>query len=265
MRERELEFSPENIKGRQYRVPTITGEGSGFGFTFDNLHLPIGWQEKISKVTAVRNGGLENFLNKECEGRGLPPGEVVYDPKTGLPLELSVETDPTSKISLITEFPDREKGLYRGENVNQLMVAIVLQRSLIGFFNLFKADNQMFIPYIDGSDEYGYYSRFLQLPEGFLETGTIITDANYQASLALLAKDIASQFGLTLKGIWFDKQMGILGSVDVLEGDACGYDLDERSRRYEPHNVDTPYQAVVLHGVVASFINHLLRSKDGQA
>ena len=61
----------------------------------------------------------------------------------------------------------------------------------------------------------------------------------------------------------FDER-GLLTSVAVNGDRTCYYLADggQLSRRYEAHNTDTPYQALAMHNIVASYINFLLEKRD---
>lgn len=256
MSERPNPISSEIIWGREFRVPAIVGKGSGAGFDFSDLHLPRGWEEVIPKFKAINCERVRALFEQDCQERDLTPGEIEFDSATGILREITIRTIPVSRLYLVDSFPKLQDGVYQGENVDNLQVAIILQRFAVNILNIVWPDK--LYPYIEGGERgCGYCSRNLKIPEEFLKTETLLTDSYYQRNFEVQASNIAGRFGLTLRTISFDKR-GFLDRFEVKEGNACGYYLERGGGDYYGHNVDTPHQVAVLHGIGATFINDLL-------
>jgi hypothetical protein len=102
-----------------------------------------------------------------------------------------------------------------------------------------------------------YGSVNLKLPADIykLGEGEKATSEYYRQKLSCLALNIAGRFGLQYDktDVAFDEK-GILMGAEV-EGDRTNYTIGRLGRDYQPHNVDTAYQAAALHGIVANYIN----------
>lgn len=270
--ERESEISPERIWGGVFRVPAITGEGTGGCFGIKDLCLPKGWEEVVSEVQINAEAARE-FFQSTCSARGVPQGDIVIDPSTKILLEIVVHTKPISRLRLADNFVDREAGLYQMDDVRDARVAIALQmmgaRLLTPFWveaGLIKKHE--LIPHIDGG-EIGYYSRDLRMPDAVYSDEKVWTNDYYQCDFAIRASNIAGRFGMSLsvQGVRFNER-GLLSGVDVQPGNACGYNLGvfgtPDQQRYTGHNVDFPRQVLALHGIVADHINDLLGRVDGE-
>ena len=117
------------------------------------------------------------------------------------------------------------------------------------------------IPMVEGGGSgRGFGFDNLNLPRRWEETEF---NDYFKSSFEHDAHNIAGRFGLTIHHITWDKETGILISVDVNEGNACGIYLERdsvssNSGRYAGHNIDTLTQAHVLFSIVARFINEVL-------
>lgn len=266
---REFLDSPESIIGSPFKIPSILGQGSGRGFTFDGLHLPIDWEKAIPTLKQIDWEGFYTFFAEQCKQDDLKPGKISVDSKTGIMTGISIKSRPEASIKISNHFIDRQAGIYEAENVNDINIAIRLQRTASAFLanvnRLIGLDNTY--SYIDGQGK-NYYSANLSIPKHILETDQSITNDYYKMSFKMRASNIAGRFGLTIRDIEFDNR-GIPVYFGVNEGSACEYYLDPNNKqdgRYSGHNIDTPYQAAVLHGIGASFINDMVRrsSQDGR-
>lgn len=264
MRNSEVDFN--DIWGKEFRIPSIVGEGSGAGFNFSNLHLPRGWEEVVPK-SEVSPEKLQKLLDRYCQMFHLPAGKIEFYPENSVLKGISIKTKPISRLELDTEFPYNQEGRYQGKNIKDLKVAIVLERLAVGWLGMLWDEvdqglSRSHYSYIDGEPGRGFWSHNLAIPKEYLETKEPVTNNYYQRSFLLNASNIAGRFGLTLREIHFDNR-GIPTSFDIREGNACGYDLGfgMNNGQYVGHNVDRADQAAVLHGIGAFFINHLLEKK----
>ncbi|MDO8570776.1 MAG: hypothetical protein Q7R97_04295 [Candidatus Daviesbacteria bacterium] len=260
----ERKIDSENIWGREFRVPSVVGEGSGRGFQFSGLHIPKDWDTISDKIKIFKPANLQSFFEDVCERFQQIPGSIIFDSKTGILKSLSIKTKPVSSLKLDTEFPNQSEGIYQGENVKNLKTAIALQRTagswLWYLWHELDPKLSQYYGLIDG-DPGSYYSRGLEIPREFLESEESVSNDYFRERFQLNASNIAGRFGLTLRTMHFNEK-GILHSYDIEEGNGCCYFIDSGNRgRYIGHNVDTPVQAAVLHGIGASFINSLFQQK----
>lgn len=266
---KEAAINPDNIWGKEFRVPAIVGEGSGKGFRFSGLHIPKDWDSIAENIKCLSPNNFKLFFEERCESFQLKPGSIKFDHKTGLLKSISVKTEPVSSLKLDFKFVNRSDGIYQAENVKDLKTAIVLQRVagawLANLWNELDPNLSQYYALIDGRPGI-YYSTALGLPKEFLnDDDEPLTNTYFQDRFYFDASNIAGRFGLTLRTMKFNPK-GIPVSFDINEGNACGYYMYPScsDNRYHGHNIDTPEQVAVLHGIGASFINHLLRRKlDG--
>ena len=255
-----------DIWGGEFRIPAIIGEGSGKGFNFSNLHLPRNWEEAVPKLK-VNPDKLQELLDWYCQKFHLPTGEINFYPENQVLRRISIRTKPISRLELDTDFPGNSEGMYQGRNVRDLNTAIVLQRLAVGWLGFLWDEinpdlwRWRYYSHIDGEPGRGFCSHNLTIPKEYLTADEPVTHSHFQWNFRLQASNIAGRFGLTLGRIDFDER-GILTSFSIKEGNACSYDLGISIDRgqYLGHNVDRADQAAVLHGIGASFINHLLKS-----
>ncbi len=256
--------SPESIIGSPFKIPSIVGRGSGRGFTFDGLHLPIGWEKAIPDLKQIDWEGFYSFFVAECEREDLKPGKISVDRKTGIMTGITIKNRPEASIKMANDF-DMKDGIYKAENVNDIHTAIRFQRTSVAFLSRV---NQLIglkdnYSYIDGRPGQ-YYSMNLFIPKdilkGILKMEGSVTNDYYRERFKMRASNIAGRFGLTANDIHFNSQ-GIPDSFGIEEGNGCNYylDPDGRDGTYHGHNIDTPYQAAVLHGIASSFINDMIR------
>lgn len=257
---------PEEVRGREFRVPSIIEEGSGKGFQFYGLHLPHGWGTATDRLKEINWNRLLDFFTSVCDNQEVQLNRIQVDPKSGVLTNISVKTNHIASLQLAREFPYNDDGIYYGINVRNLKAAIALQRCAGTFLHqLWDAVQPNFVPYfslIDGSPGH-YYSYRLEIPTECLISEKPFTYDNFQETFKLGANNIAGRFGLTLRTIHFD-QMGLLRSFDIEEGNACGYYLNPNKLdgMYYGHNVDTPEQVATLHGIGSLFINKLMKLQD---
>lgn len=251
----EKSISPERVWGKDFRIPSIVGEGSGLGFKIENLHLPKDWETKISELKKINYEHFYNVFKQECEEFELKPGLMKYDSK-GILRELTINTSPVSKLYLNLEFQESE-GNYKSENIMHPLTAIVMQKFTAKFLNLLlEKDNKLHrgYPYIAGG--WGHFCPMnLIVPEKFMKSEEVLYS---QEAFKIEASNILGRFGFTLKNIFFDEKNGLLTSFSLSEGLSCGFYIERTDGVYCAHNVDDSYQAAALFGVGATYINHLL-------
>lgn len=252
----EKSISPERVWGEKFKIPLIVGEGSGLGFKIENLHLPRNWEEKVSELKTVEYEAYYDFFKRECEEFKLKPGIMKYDSK-GILRELTINTNPISKLYLDLNFPKEEEGGYKSESINNPLVGIVMQKTVTKILNLLLGEEKgthKGYPYIDG--HWGGFGPIdLIMPEKFLKSKK---DLYSQEAFTIEASNILGRFGFTLGSISYNKENGLLTCIRLREGDACDLSL-EKDGKFSPHNIDSSYQAVALFGVAATYINNLLK------
>lgn len=250
-------LSPENIESHDFRVPSIkwrSGEYELYG-----MGLPHNWEDKIDKIKSLYFG----HVGKQFEEKTGTECELIQDTKTGLIRELSIISQgKKSRVFLETMMP--RNGFYLFDKINDLWLAT----ECLGLFSRYLSaatDFQVKYPYILSNGRGGCGSQDLEVPGQFMANAEKITHEKYQEYFFLKASNIAGQFGVELENekLRFDDR-GILNFAQV-SGDRCTYDLDYSTRRYYPHNVDSVFQAGALHGIVAEFINDLLRRESNES
>jgi hypothetical protein len=253
MMEREILVSPEKLWGDKFRVPAIIGLGSGSGYRFSNLHLPIGWQEQIPNLRQISKEGFSELLGIECRNFSLTPVNIRFDSKTNILTEITVKTE-SETANLYLDAPSYGNGVYRGENVRNLAAAIVLHKTAARFLNQVNSKNQY--SYIDGKRG-SFFSVDLNVPEEFLKSKERLTTDLWQYRFEVEASNIAGRFGESLARLEFN-DIGILQSFELKDGNATNYHFSDLISGYSSNNVDRLSQAAALHGIGASFINGLL-------
>ena len=251
----DLEVSPEDIEGHDFRIPSIRWNAQNYELT--GLHLPYGWQKGISKLKNI-NPKLYSFdLDRMCERRGLN-WDLEISQSSGLITELRLYNDKqNSKVCLNTGYSSHS-GKYESENIEDLNSAIIYQKILAKHLGNF-TENEICYPYIEKTEN-GYYSQNLNIPLNILKSKENLTDHNYQDKIFReTAIYITGQFGTNLRYIRFN-DTGLLDYIQI-DSDDCSYGLDGESGSYHSHNVDFATQAATLHGITAEFINDLLIKK----
>lgn len=255
------DVSPEVVWGKEFRMPSIIGRGTGRDFGFDGLCLPKGWETTTDQYKS--QGYWRRFyrlLEFTCETHHLIPGDLQVDSTTGVLTRMSVYNGRSEQaVSLAHMRHAREEGRYEAENVTDAKSAIALQAGVARFLTSMgdALDHEQEYAYIDKGEKGGYFSIGLTLPEAVhARSYELVTHSGYQADFALRASNIAGRFGTVIKQLQYNDR-GVLNFVGLREGSACHYMLERSAGgiMYVPHNVDTPEQALTLHGVIAQFIN----------
>lgn len=109
----------------------------------------------------------------------------------------------------------------------------------------------------------GYGFSDLNLPRRWEEAIPTLNGQYFRNSFEHFAHNVAGRFGLTIQSIFWDEKTGILTSVNLKEGNACGIYLERafpatEGGGYHGHNVDRLDQAHCLFSIVARFINEIL-------
>lgn len=261
------EVDKDEVWGGPKRIVEIEGLGSGRGFKLNNINLPRDWDESKDKL---KNFDLKRFetLNQEiCEKWGFELERIVFDPSKILK-EISVKnpkTDLVSKMALSDMWLAR-KGDYVTDNLESVEPTMIFQEVAASYFNCVWGDKFSYGSiYCDTKSKLGggYNPLWLEVPQDIYESDGILVGEHYQEELIHEAFNISGRFGLKIKDIDFDDR-GLLTYVAV-DGDRTCYYLENAgisSRRYQGHNIDTPYQALAMHNIVASYINFLLDKRD---
>ncbi|OGY09648.1 MAG: hypothetical protein A2700_02090 [Candidatus Blackburnbacteria bacterium RIFCSPHIGHO2_01_FULL_44_64] len=267
----EYEVSPEVIRGSPIRIPAIVGRGSGGGFDVENLCVPQGWGGVVGELGSIDEDRIQRMFAEDCRGRGLAPGRVVLDPSTHLLREVGLTDSDgrVGKVALSESLAYRERGIYEMVGVFSADAAIALTKvvaQLLTPLTIKLQPERPLVPYVDGRSRgfpAVYYSRSLVVPREWLEPGDELTTERQRFSFLLEASNIAGRFGLTLaRRAWQFTERGLLRDICIKEGNACTYSIETEDsihpNEYVSHNVDTPHQALALHGIVAAHVNSIL-------
>lgn len=253
-------IEPTEINVWEFNVPFITWTGDRYDF--ENLRLPDDWQKAIPRLTA-KPQDWGNYLNNLCQKRKFD-WKLKIDEETGLVTEIKLKNpQQESRVNLDTGFG--HSGVYRGERfdstqmVNDIHMAVIYQKFIAHYLEFISGDKQHY-PYIDKSSDQ-YCSRGLSLPPMVVRFPTSYDYGRYQQGFDRKACQISGQFGLRrLPRVCFDEN-GLLVNIQIDDSKACDYNLDHSSREYYPHNVDTAWEAAVLHSITANFINDLIEAR----
>lgn len=262
--------SPENtIRGSEFKYASIIGQGSGKGFGFDGLSLPINWQEGIAPTKDLLQKGIKRIAELNCSQRNLTLKDFIWDTDRNILKRVSViGSDPMKEeaVELDTSFALSESGSYRAKDVVNAPAALALHGTVARFLTAihYGVNREQIFPYVDGGGKQGgYFSAGLTLPEEIADEKKPVTHSGYQQHFALRASNITGRFGVDLKHLGYDER-GLLTVISIHGGSACLYSLERYMGRqeYAPHNVDTVHQAMALHGVAAMFLNDI-KKKNG--
>lgn len=259
-------IDPRIVWGSKKRIIEIIGQGSGRGFELKNANLPERWEDSIDRSRQIDLGRLALNNSEICEKWGYNLEAIDFD-QNGVLRTMSIKNCDGKDVSTLElsssgHQRETEKGIYVTNNIDSIEAAIVTQEILSRYLG-FLSDDDFKYGYIGSSSSVvmggGFGPVGLEIPKDIFRRDEEITGEGYQTHLYEQAINIAGRFGIQLEGVDFDDR-GALRSVSV-EGDRVYYGLGDsgrRSNKYESHNVDNAYQAAVLHGIVALYINFLL-------
>ncbi len=256
---------PNEIRGSDPKVVEIIGLGSGRGFELKNLNLPIDWDEQLDDAKAIDLECFCHLSESICQKWGYSVDEMIVD-RNNILKKLSIINSKSSELSTIqlnsTIFSCQCDEYDAGE-LSDINSAMIFQEIMSKYFyrcwgikNNFDYGHISCCP--DGGMGNGYGPIDLKVPKKCFESSEESTDSAFQKRFGNKAINIAGRFGVGLNFTKFDEK-GILYDVSVT-GDRTGYCLSQSERSantYTSHNIDTPYQAAALHGIVALFINYL--------
>lgn len=259
--------SPGNtIRGSEFKYASVIGQGSGKGFGFDGLSLPIDWSKGITPTNDFLQNGIKRLAQMYTSPKSLILKDFMWDTNLNILKRVSViGSDPTKEeaVELDTSFALSESGSYRAKDVINAPAALALHATVARFLSAvnYGVGREQIYPYIGGGGEQGgYFSAGLTLPEEIANDKKPVTHSAYQQRFALRASNITGRFGVDLKHLGYDDR-GILNLISIHGGSACLYSLESYMGRqeYAPHNVDTAHQAMALHGVAAMFLNDIIK------
>lgn len=216
--------------------------------------MPHNWNLQ----TPISSQSIENLSDYIFNNR-VPDYYFHRDKNTGLITTLRIKEvgiEIPASVSLVTTGP--LSGIYRSGEIRNLVTALLIQKFFAYYLNQLKESHYPDYPYIDGDFGQQWSSQDLRVPSIFEAMGNQITTDQYQDSFLYKAHEIAGQFGRKLNYVKFD-DLGALTYVQI-DSDDCNYHLGSFNRQYNSHNVDNPFQAATLHGIVAQYINDRLSS-----
>jgi hypothetical protein len=248
------EINSSEIAGHKFRIPTISRDGDFY--RLNNLQLPTNWDKNHYLFKRVDLQYFCDSLNKDEYGDKLD-GKLLYDKDTNLITEISLKNSrgQLSRVSLDQSENYYRNGYYRGEDIDRLSTAIVYQQILSRYLSVSGVD----YAYISGNSR-DYCSIDLKVPENIFKsknkpiTSDLIQDRFYSKAVY-----ISGQFSTNLNYIKYDK-MGIPRLIQI-DSDDCHY-INDGFFGYCAHNVDTPFQAATLHGIVAEFLNDIISREE---
>jgi hypothetical protein len=274
MARQEKEPGHEKPIDHNFRIPSVEGMGAGDGFQLKDLSLPRNYKSLIRALDPKID--IPKFLPKEferdCRHFSLPYGFIEFKGKL-LSQIVFGGLGYSSRVFLDENRLDYETDTkaYRFESVGNIESALVLAKTVCTYLNVLQYCSKQnpqysYVNYFNNGSRDAYFSENLKIPDYLAEKAKKTDNQSFKDSFALEASNIAGRFGLTVRNLHFENQF--LRWFDINEGDACDYGIDLESimdNSYSPHNVDSPRQAMTLHGIGAAYINRLLARRDMRA
>lgn len=254
------DVNPNFVFGDEKRVMTFVVLENG-GFEIEGLNLPKNWNVEINDLTEEDLKKFQDFVPKLCNRWGFSLEKMVFDSKEILK-EIEIKNSQDESISIIKladSGEDYKKGKYLSENLNSIESVIVLQEIMAYYFdNRWVKDDLWVDNFSYGYIESNFFPDELVIPDNFLCFSEKFLDKSYQNDFIEKNNKSAKCFiKAGIKNMEFDDR-GLLQIVE-LESNAK-YFLYKNSE-YAAEDVENPYEAIVLHNVVASYINSLLEAK----
>lgn len=243
-------IDPSEILGHDFLIPAISRDGDYY--RLNNLHLPTDYEEKIESFKRL---DLQSFCDSfnEYNYEGKLNGQVLFDEGTNIITEINLENlqHQSSRVCLDQSFIIHRTGYYRSENVSRLSTAIIYHSLLSDYLSSVGGARYAYI----GGGSNGYTSYNLEVSKDISESqDQPVTSEYHQDNFYPRAVYISGQFSTNLNYIKYDDR-GIIKLVQV-DNDDCHY--INSIFGYGAHNVDTPFQAATLHGIVAEFLNEII-------
>lgn len=132
----EAEINPEEVWGKNFRIPCVEGGGSGYGFGFRDLNLPRRWEEALPQLNdPYFRQFFEKFAHNVAGRFGLTLQAIFWDEKTGILTSVNLKEGNGCGIYLERNFPQTEDGGYHGHNIDRLDQAHCLFSIVAKFIN----------------------------------------------------------------------------------------------------------------------------------
>jgi hypothetical protein len=268
--------SPERIAGYDFRVPSIKGLGSGFGFQLAGLVLPRDFERLVAENPNAAETAKGSF-DFNCRHFNLPQGYIDFDRQTGVLKQIffgGIGIFPSATLEL-----GYGKDKYYFDDVRDHKMALVMNKAICEYLNELELEDRVqtihamqpgselpqkryaYPDYgVNAGGGHGYCSSNLFIPTKLMEEARLQEGFEYFIHrFEVEASNLMGQFGVTPKSfLWQNK---FLRGFGIVEGNACDYGVGSimgGGFQYLSHNVDSPRQAFALHAVGAAYINHLL-------
>jgi len=271
MTQHEKEPGHEKLIDYNFRISSIEGMGAGAGFQLNNLTLPENYEDLIG-TTDKKADLLKTFskmFDADCRHFLLPQGFIEF--KDNLLSQIVFGgLGESSRLFLDENHLDYKTGaaIYRFENVENIGMALVLAKTAAEYINFLKIDQRQdekcsYVDYFNNGYRDVFFSENLTIPKDLAEKAKKTENKSFKSKFALEANNIAGRFGATVGTLGFENMF--LRWFSIQEGNACDYGIDHGSildYTYTPHNVDSPRQALALHGIGSAYINTLLDARS---
>jgi len=271
MTQYEKESGHEKLTDYDFRISSIEGMGAGSGFRLNNLTLPENYEdlvENIDKKINLRKSFSEMF-DADCRHFQLPQGFIEFKDNL-LSQVVFGGLGESSRLFLDENRFDYEtgEGTYQFENVENIGMALVLAKTAAEYINFLKIDQGQnekcsYVNYFNNGSRDIFFSENLKIPKELADKAKETKNKYFESKFASEANNIAGRFGATVASLGFENMF--LRWFSIQEGNACDYGIDHDSildYTYSPHNVDSPRQAMALHGIGAAYINKLLNARN---
>ncbi len=259
------EVDSDEVWGCEERkVLEVIGLGSGKGFDIRNICLPNDWCETpklSSEISLVR---FEKLCIDICDKWEYNVKKIVVDPNSIIKEIIINNANHESIAHISDDWVAARNGEYSFEGIKDIEPTMIFQEIMAIYLNSRFCDDidYGYISCDPNKPMGGFGPANLKIPKFVFDFDEAVTDEHRQNIISRKAENIVGRFGLDLVSVKFDEK-GLLCEADVDGNSTCLFLSDQGLSRYkyESHNIDNPYQAVALHGIVASFINYLLVKK----
>lgn len=252
---KEGEVNPEIVLGSEKRVMTFVVLENG-NFDIEGLNLPKEWNSNINKLEKEDFEEFHNFIPVVCNKWDFSLEKIVCDKKEILK-EIVIKNNKNNSVSKI-KLNENKEGKYLCENLNSIESLMIFQEVMSYYFDDmwgedgFSVENFSYGRIICHPLKNEFETKELIIPRKYIRSDDELMSKKDQDNFIEKNIILAKKFGVNLKKIEFDEDL--LKSVVIDSKANYFFNKDE----YFSEEVNQSRDAIVLHNVVAAYINSLL-------